>query len=75
MPPSLPVISGRECVAALEQVGFTVRRQSGSHIIVRRDGTPAQTISVPNHPTLDRGTLRGIIRLANLTVEEFTALL
>jgi predicted RNA binding protein YcfA (HicA-like mRNA interferase family) len=75
MPPVLLAISGRECVAALEQVGFTVRRHSGSHIIVRRDGPPAQTISIQNHSTLDRGTLRGIIRLAHLTVEEFTALL
>jgi predicted RNA binding protein YcfA (HicA-like mRNA interferase family) len=33
MPP-LPVLSGKACVAALQKVGFVVRRQSGSHIIV-----------------------------------------
>jgi predicted RNA binding protein YcfA (HicA-like mRNA interferase family) len=32
MPP-LPVLSGKACVAALQKVGFAVRRQSGSHII------------------------------------------
>ena len=74
MPP-LPVISGRECVSALEKAGFTIRRQTGSHIIVRRDGPPAQTISVPNHTTLDRGTLRSILRHADLSVEEFVVLL
>jgi hypothetical protein len=30
---------------------------------------------VPDHRELDRGTLRGIIRLAGLTIEEFVALL
>ena len=74
MPP-LPVISGRECVATLQKAGFTIRRQAGSHIIVRRDGPPAQTISIPDHSTLDRGTLRSIIRHAGLTVDEFIALL
>jgi len=73
--PSLPIISGYACILALRKVGFTVRRQSGSHIIVRRDGEPAQTISIPNHTTLDRGTLRSIIRTAELTVDEFIALL
>ncbi|MBC8042284.1 MAG: type II toxin-antitoxin system HicA family toxin [Rhizobacter sp.] len=33
----LPRLSGRECVKALEKVGFNVRRQSSSHIIIRRD--------------------------------------
>ena len=72
--PSLPVISGKECVTALEKIGFVVRRQSGSHIIVRRDDPPAQTISIPNHNTRDRGTLRAIIRSAGLTVDEFITL-
>ncbi|MDQ2998694.1 MAG: type II toxin-antitoxin system HicA family toxin [Chloroflexota bacterium] len=73
--PSLPIISGYACLLALRKVGFIVRRQSGSHIIVRREGDPTQTISIPNHSTLDRGTLRSIIRTAGLTVDEFIALL
>jgi predicted RNA binding protein YcfA (HicA-like mRNA interferase family) len=74
MPP-LPVISGRQCVAALEKAGFSVRRQSSSHIILRREGPPAQTTSVPDHRTLDRGTLRAIIRSAGLEIDAFLALL
>jgi predicted RNA binding protein YcfA (HicA-like mRNA interferase family) len=31
-----PVISGQECVKALQKVGFEVRRQKGSHIIMQR---------------------------------------
>ena len=66
----LPVISGRECVAALERAGFTAKRQVGSHIVMRRDGPLAQTV-VPDHRVLDRGTLRAIIRQAGFSVDDF----
>ena len=70
----LPQISGRECVKALNQIGFYVRRRRGSHIILRRDHPYAQVV-VPDHEQLDRGTLRSIIRDAGLNVEQFVALL
>lgn len=70
----LPQISGRECVKALQSVGFYIRRQEGSHIILRRDNPLAQLV-VPDHKQLDRGTLRAIIRQAGLSVQEFTELL
>jgi predicted RNase H-like HicB family nuclease len=56
----------REAIDLIEQV----MRENGDSI-----PDDQLTASVPNHNTLDRGTLRGIIRLANLTVEEFIALL
>jgi predicted RNA binding protein YcfA (HicA-like mRNA interferase family) len=67
-------LSGRECVRALLKAGFVVRRQEGSHIVLRRAEPFAQLV-VPDHKTLDRGTLRAIIRQAGLTVEAFTGLL
>ena len=70
----LPVISGADCIKALEKIGFVVYRQRGSHITVIRTDPPAQT-TIPNHKDLDRGTLRAIIRQAGLTVDEFVALL
>ena len=71
----LPRISGRECVSALQKVGFYFKRhQEGSHIILRRDNPFAQVV-VPDHKELDRGTLRGIIRQAGLGVDEFVQLL
>jgi predicted RNA binding protein YcfA (HicA-like mRNA interferase family) len=39
----LPRISGRECVKALAKVGFSLKRQEGSHLIVRRDDPFAQS--------------------------------
>lgn len=70
----LPVISGRECVKVLMQVGFVFKSQQGSHIVLRRDDPFAQVV-VPDHDPLDRGTLRGIIRQAGLSVDEFVELL
>ena len=70
----LPRISGRECVKALERAGFVLKRQLGSHIILRRDEPFAQVV-VPDHRELDRGTLRAIIRAADLAADQFVALL
>ena len=70
----LPVISGAECVKALEQIGFVVARQRGSHIILVRE-EPKTTVSVPNHDELDRGTLRAIVRQVDLSVDKFIELL
>ena len=69
----LPVISGKECVSILAKIGFYVKRQSGSHIVLRRDD-PFCQIVVPNHKTLDRGTLLNIIRSTSLSVSEFKEL-
>ena len=70
----LPVISGAECVKALEQMGFVVERQRGSHIILVRE-EPRMTVSIPEHKELDRGTLRAVIRQVGLSVDEFVDLL
>lgn len=67
-------ISARECIRALEKIGFYISRQEGSHVILRRDDPYAKTV-VPNHKELKVGTVRGIIRDVNLTVEEFLELL
>ena len=70
----LPVVSGAECIKALEKVGLAIVRQRGSHIVLVREN-PKNTVIVPNHKELDRGTLRAIIRQAELTVDEFIQLL
>ena len=70
----LPQVSGPDVVGALQKLGFTVRRQHGSHIIMRRDSPFAQTV-VPNHRQIDRGTLRAILRQTGITAEELSTLL
>jgi predicted RNA binding protein YcfA (HicA-like mRNA interferase family) len=68
----LPRISGRECIDALMRCGFRVCRQSGSHVVLRRDKPFAQVV-VPDHKELDRGTLRAILRQTDLSVDELIA--
>jgi len=76
MNPKLPVVSGRQVVSALERVGYRVVRQRGSHIRLRDESDPNHLpVTVPDHRTLKPGLLRQILRDANLTVEEFVALL
>ncbi len=70
----LPEISGWDCAQALTRVGFYLKRQTGSHMVMRRDDPFAQVV-VPNHRVLDRGTLRAIIRQAGLSAAEFLELL
>jgi len=70
----LPRISGRDCVKALNKAGFYLKRQEGSHLILRRDDPFGQVV-VPDHKELDRGTLRAIIRQSGLSVDEFVKFL
>ncbi len=70
----LPSISGRKCAKALYKAGFYLKRQEGSHMILRND-RPFVQVVVPDHRELDRGTLRAIIRQAGLSVNEFVTLL
>lgn len=70
----LPSVSGRECIRVLEKAGFYIKRQRGSHIIMQRDD-PYANVVVPNHRTLKRGMLSSILKQADLSVDEFLALL
>lgn len=74
MPPSLPVLRGRELVLVFESLGWRVARQSGSHIIMVKEGETI-TLSIPDHRAVAKGTLRSLIRMAGLTVAEFMAAL
>ncbi len=76
MSKSLPTLSSREVIAALKKVGFSeiASRGKGSHVFMYR-AEPPKGITVPKQKAIKRGTLRAIIRQADLTVEEFLALL
>ena len=69
MPP-LPVLHSRDVVRAFEHLGWTVARQQGSHIIMVKENYIA-TLAIPAHKEVARGTLRSLIRSAELTVQEF----
>lgn len=70
----LPIVSARQCVKVLQRAGFSISRQTGSHIIMRRADPYAKAI-IPNHKELKKGTLKSILRQAGMSVDEFIALL
>ena len=60
----------KEVLRRLEHAGFTVRRQSGSHVVLRHpDGrqtyVPMHTGDVP------LGTFRSVLKQSGLTEKEF----
>lgn len=72
MPPKLKSLSGQDVIAALGRFGFVIHSQRGSHVKLRRtlSNGSQQTLTIPNHKELDRGTLRGILRQASRFVLE-----
>ena len=66
--PKLPRVSGAEMVRALGRLGFTVARQRGSHIVLRRGSSGCV---VPNHRELKTGTLAGVLKQAGVSIEDF----
>ncbi len=73
--PKLPVVSGIEAIKAFSKIGYEIDHQTGSHIILRQRNYPHRRLTVPNHREVAKGTLRGLIKQAGLTVEEFIELL
>jgi len=72
----LPALTAREAIRALGRAGFVVSRTSGSHCRLIHRADPARKVTVPVHSgDLKRGTLRGIIAQAGMTVAEFLAFL
>jgi len=63
-------MSGTEIVKALQRAGFYIKRRKGSHIVLRRD-SPFIQVVVPDHKSIDTGTLASILDGANLAVEDF----
>lgn len=61
-------ISGAEAIKALERLGFSITRQTGSHVRLVRG---SRRVTVPVHHSLVVGTLHSILRQAGLSVEEF----
>jgi predicted RNA binding protein YcfA (HicA-like mRNA interferase family) len=72
--PKLPVLSGWQVVGAFTTFGWSVARQSSSHIIMVHPDLPV-TLSIPDHKEVARGTPRSLIRSAGLTVAQFVAAL
>ena len=69
----LPVVSGKELVKALQRAGYFIRRQRGSH--VRMYHATKSPVTVPLAKNVKKGTLRKILRDAELEPAEFGSLI
>ena len=73
---TLPALSGRAVIAALERAGFEVIRIKGSHHFLRhRDDSSRQTVVPMHRNDLPPGTLRAIMRQTRLSRAQFLDLL
>ena len=71
----LPGLRAKEIIAALENAGFEIDRQKGSHITLRNPETKRTTV-VPRHSTdLPRWLMKKIIKDAGLSEDRFRSLL
>lgn len=64
--PTLKNLSGKDVLKIFSQFGFNIVSQKGSHIKLRRISSERtrQTLTIPLHKELDKGTLRAIFRQA-----------
>lgn len=72
----LPSIQASVAIKAFEKAGFYQSSADGSHRTLRKEGYRfILTVPVHGSKPLKRGTLRGLIRAAGLSVDEFLKLL
>ncbi|MGC2831274.1 MAG: type II toxin-antitoxin system HicA family toxin [Candidatus Acidiferrum sp.] len=67
-------ISGKDAVKIFSKAGWQVVGQVGSHVVLSKPDVRAN-LSVPQHKELAPGTLRALIRAADMTVDQFLQLL
>ena len=72
MPAKLRSLSGEEIVRILARFGFQVISQRGSHVKLRRlaESGHKQTLHIPLHNELRRGTLHAIYQQALMYIPD-----
>lgn len=70
----LPRVTAKQIVAVIEKCGFVLSRQSGSHMIFKRD---AKRVTIPFHSStvLHPKTLRSILRDIDMNIEKLEEML
>jgi predicted RNA binding protein YcfA (HicA-like mRNA interferase family) len=74
---NLPQVSGRKLVTIFLKDGWYQVSQKGSHIKLRKNLKPVgkATIIIPQHKTLKKGTLSGILKDSGMNLEKLKDLL
>jgi predicted RNA binding protein YcfA (HicA-like mRNA interferase family) len=71
----LPRVTAKDVLKVLERIGFSLARQSGSHMIYKN--VEGKRVTIPYHSgkVLHPKLLQSILRDANLTLEAFKEIL
>lgn len=67
-----PVLKPAQIISVLQKCGFTFKGQRGSHIKYTND---RRTVIIPNHSEIAKGTLKSILEMANIPLDDFLSLL
>lgn len=73
--PKLPRLTAREIIAVLEKSGFSLARQSGSHMIYKNPAGKRATVPFHASKTLHPKILKSILRDAGLNSDDLEKLL
>lgn len=65
----LPLLSGKQVLSTLERLGFVEIHRKGSHVKMKH--SDGRIIVFPFHDEVDRFTLKGALRDANIDLNEF----
>ena len=55
-------LGGEELARRLQKYGYSIRRQTGSHLRLSRSQKPVHHLTIPRHKPLRVGTLNNIIK-------------
>lgn len=67
-----PVLTPKQITSALEKLGFVFVKQKGSHMKYQKG---SNSVIVPNHYEVAKGTLKSILSMANIELDDFLKLL
>ena len=65
----LPLLSAKQVAAALARLGFVEVHRKGSHVKMKHED--GRVIVFPFHDEIDRYTLKGALRDADIEVADF----
>ena len=67
-----PILRPSEIISALSKKGFAFKSQKSSHM---KYTNGHYTVIIPDHRTVGKGTLKSILKQANIELEDFLKLL
>lgn len=63
-----PVLTPKEIIRTLEKFGFSYVSQKGSHM---KYSNADKVVIIPNHSEVAKGTLKSILTMANVSLDDF----